>query len=56
MLYYNLLKRMILSENYETKEDMQAKIDGFFKKGKITETQKKDLTDLLAKAPKIRKK
>lgn len=47
MLYYNLLKRMINENNYETKEDMQAKIDGFFTKNKITKEQKDELTNLL---------
>lgn len=47
MAWYNLLKRMILTENYSTKEEMQGKIDVFAQKGRITETQKADLEKLL---------
>lgn len=47
MLYYNLLKRMINDKNYISKEDMQAKIDGFFTKKKITKEQKDELTKML---------
>lgn len=50
MAWYNLLKRMILTENYSTKEEMQEKIDGFSQKGRITETQKADLEKLLNSA------
>lgn len=50
MAWYNLLKRMILTENYSTKEEMQEKIDGFAQKGRITETQKADLEKLLNSA------
>ena len=50
MAWYNLLKRMILTENYSTKEEMQGKIDGFAQKGRITETQKSDLEKLLNSA------
>lgn len=50
MAWYNLLKRMILTENYSTKEEMQEKIDIFAQKGRITETQKADLEKLLNSA------
>ena len=50
MAWYNLLKRMILTENYSTKEEMQEKIYGFAQKGRITETQKADLEKLLNSA------
>lgn len=50
MAWYNLLKRMILTENYSTKEEMQEKIDIFAQKGRITETQKSDLEKLLNSA------
>lgn len=50
MAWYNLLKRMILTENYSTKEEMQEKIDVFAQKGRITETQKADLEKLLNSA------
>ena len=51
MVYYNLLRRMILAENYTTKEEMQAKIDKFYVDGSITETQKAELTRLLNAEP-----
>lgn len=50
MAWYNLLKRMILTENYSTKEEMQEKIDIFAQKCRITETQKADLEKLLNSA------
>ena len=48
MVFYNLLHRMVMEENYSTKEEMQAKIDNFFNKGRITETQKVELERLLS--------
>lgn len=50
MVYFNLLKRIILAENYTTKKEVQMKIDGFFEKGKITQTQKEELERLLNQA------
>ncbi len=47
MIWFNLLKRIILSENYETKKEVQEKIDNFYKSGKITETQKNELERML---------
>lgn len=47
MIWFNLLKRIILSENYETKKEVQEKIDNFYKNGKITETQKNELERML---------
>ena len=47
MVYYNLLRRMILGENYTTKEEMEYKINNFFESGKITETQKTEFLRLL---------
>ena len=47
MIWFNLLKRIILSENYETKKEVQEKTDNFYKSGKITETQKNELERML---------
>lgn len=47
MIWYNLAKRVILAENYTSKEDMQATIDKYFTSGKITQTQKEELERLL---------
>lgn len=47
MLCFNLLKRMIESNNYTTKEEMQNKINIFFEKGKINKSQKSELEELL---------
>lgn len=47
MIWYNLAKRVILAENYSSKEDMQATIDKYFTSGKITQTQKEELERLL---------
>lgn len=50
MIWYNLAKRVILAENYSSKEDMQATIDKYYKSGKITQTQKEELERLLNSA------
>lgn len=50
MIWYNLAKRVILAENYASKEDMQSKIDNYFTNGKITQTQKEELERLLNQA------
>ena len=50
MIWYNLAKRVILAENYVSKEDMQSKIDSYFTSGKITQTQKEELERLLNQA------
>lgn len=50
MIWYNLAKRVILAENYASKEDMQSKIDNYFTSGKITQTQKEELERLLNSA------
>ena len=53
MIWYNLAKRVILAENYSSKEDMQATIDKYYKSGKITGTQKEELERLLNSANQI---
>ena len=50
MIWYNLAKRVILAENYSSKEDMQATIDKYYTSGKITGTQKEELERLLNSA------
>ena len=50
MIWYNLAKRVILAENYASKEDMQSKIDNYFTSVKITQTQKEELERLLNQA------
>ena len=45
-MIYQLLKRMIVTGNYE-KEDMQNKLDIFFAVNIITEEQYLELTELI---------
>ena len=45
-MIYQLLKRMIVTGNYE-KEDMQNKLDVFFAVNRITEEQYLELTELI---------
>ena len=47
MVFYNMLKRMVLAENYNSKEEMKAKIEKFSSDGRITDTQKAELLRLL---------
>lgn len=45
---YNILKRMIEQKNYETKIDLQNKLDTFYKNDKLTEDQYKELLSILS--------
>ena len=45
-MIYQLLKRMIVTGNYE-KEDMQNKLDIFFAVNRITDEQYLELTELI---------
>ena len=45
-MIYTLLKRMIVTENYE-KDDIQNKLDVFFAVNRITEEQYLELTELI---------
>lgn len=47
ILWYNLLERNIKAERYNSKEDMQLKIDNAYQKKRITETEKLELRDFL---------
>ena len=49
-MIYQLLKRMIVTGNYE-KEDMQNKLDIFFAVNRITEEQYLELTELINSKP-----
>ena len=46
---YNLLKLIIEQNNYNTREDLQHKIDVFYTVNRITEEQYLELTGLLNK-------
>ena len=45
-MIYQLLKRMIITGNYE-KDDIQNKLDVFFAVNRITEEQYLELTELI---------
>ncbi|MCC0639875.1 MULTISPECIES: hypothetical protein [unclassified Clostridioides] len=46
---YNILKRMIEQKNYETKEELQTKLDVFYAMNRIKESEYTELTNLLIK-------
>ena len=46
---YNILKRMIEQKNFETKEELQAKLDVFYAMNRIKEDEYTELTNLLNK-------
>lgn len=47
-MIYNLCKRMITQKNYQSKEEMQNKLDVFYLGNRITEQEYSELKDLLA--------
>lgn len=46
-MIYNLCKRMIQQGNYESKEEMQNKLDVFFLGNRITESEYQELSNML---------
>ncbi|CCL06861.1 TPA: hypothetical protein KON86_004156 [Clostridioides difficile] len=46
---YNILKGMIEQKNYETKEELQTKLDVFYAMNRIKESEYTELTNLLNK-------
>ncbi|MCC0682472.1 hypothetical protein IC218_19710 [Clostridioides sp. ES-S-0005-03] len=46
---YNILKRMIEQKNFETKEELQTKLDVFYAMNRIKESEYTELTNLLIK-------
>ncbi|MGO1042157.1 hypothetical protein ACTPEO_05420 [Clostridioides difficile] len=46
---YNILKRMIEQKNFETKEELQTKLDVFYAMNRIQESEYTELTNLLNK-------
>lgn len=46
---YNILKRMIEQKNYETKEELQIKLDVFYALNRIKENEYKELTNMINK-------
>ena len=46
---YNILKRMIEQKNYETREELQTKLDVFYAMNMIKESEYTELTNLLNK-------
>lgn len=46
---YNILKRMIEQKNFETKEELQTKLDVFYAMNRIKEIEYTELTNLLNK-------
>lgn len=46
---YNILKRMIEQKNYETKEELQTKLDVFYALNRIKGNEYTELTNLLNK-------
>ena len=46
---YNILKRMIEQKNFETKEELQTKLDVFYAMSRIKESEYTELTNLLSK-------
>lgn len=46
---YNILKRMIEQKNFETKEELQNKLDVFYAMNRIKESEYTELTNLLIK-------
>ncbi|UDN63779.1 hypothetical protein [Clostridioides sp. ES-W-0016-02] len=46
---HNILKRMIEQKNYETKEELQTKLDVFYVMDRIKESEYTELTNLLIK-------
>jgi hypothetical protein len=48
MTTYTLCKSMINRGTYESKEDMQLKLDVFFANNRVDQSEYEELTDLLA--------
>ncbi|HCQ5967607.1 hypothetical protein LW316_10470 [Clostridioides difficile] len=46
---YNITKRMIEQKNFETKEELQTKLDIFYALNRIKEIEYTELTNLLIK-------
>ncbi|CCL36031.1 TPA: hypothetical protein KNH77_000005 [Clostridioides difficile] len=46
---YNILKRMIEQKNYETKEELQTKLDVFYALNRIKENEYTELTNMINK-------
>ncbi|MCE4722092.1 hypothetical protein LVU47_07825 [Clostridioides difficile] len=46
---YNITKRMIEQKNFETKEELQTKLDVFYAMDRIKESEYTELTNLLIK-------
>ncbi|MDI0267237.1 hypothetical protein ABRY17_15785 [Clostridioides difficile] len=46
---YNILKRMIEQKNFDTKEELQTKLDVFYAMNRIKESEYTELTTLLNK-------
>ncbi|HBG4932898.1 TPA: hypothetical protein PC517_002639 [Clostridioides difficile] len=46
---YNILKRMIEQKNFDTKEELQTKLDVFYAMNRIKENEYTELTSLLNK-------
>ncbi|NJI80627.1 hypothetical protein GSQ54_09205 [Clostridioides difficile] len=44
---YNILKRMIEQNNFDTKEELQTKLDVFYAMNRIKESEYTELTTLL---------
>ncbi|CZR95572.1 hypothetical protein CDFC105_72647 [Clostridioides difficile] len=46
---YNITKRMIEQKNYNTKDELQTKLDVFYAMNRIKESEYTELTNLLNK-------
>ncbi|WLD28571.1 hypothetical protein CDIFMA2_24550 [Clostridioides difficile] len=46
---YNILKRIIEQKNYETKEELQTKLDVFYALNRIKENEYTELTNMINK-------
>ncbi|MCC0642519.1 MULTISPECIES: hypothetical protein [unclassified Clostridioides] len=46
---HNILKRMIEQKNFETKEELQTKLDVFYAMNRIKKSEYTELTNLLNK-------
>ena len=49
-MLYKVLKNMIVKKNYNTKEEMQTKLDVFYATNRLTQEQYEELTAMLAEA------
>lgn len=49
-MLYKVLKNMIVKKNYNSKEELQTKLDVFYATGRLTQEQYEELTAMLAEA------